>query len=235
MLGSPEVLLLRPRWHLLHYSARRRCLAGARSAAAAAPGPARALPRCRHDAAARPHAARAVLAATVPRRSLASLWRLSRLLAALCSREAVPLSRVGPNGHPAGGYGAAVGPGRSRRFLQLASLNTQARPLRGRFRSQAWRRGRRRGGAAAQQEETSLTPEQVALAHRRTPGRFIAPARQVAVSHRLTATPTVRGWWRRGPSLPCEMWLAGFMCHVRCVRGFRLVRDFSWDSYIDIM
>ena len=29
--------------------------------------------------------------------------------------------------------------------------------------------------------------EQVALAHRRTPGGFIGPARQVAVSHRLTA------------------------------------------------
>ena len=42
-------------------------------------------------------------------------------------------------------------------ILRLASLNTQARPLRGRFRSQARRRGRRHGGAAAQQEET-LSP-----------------------------------------------------------------------------
>ena len=136
--------------------------------------------------------------------ALASLWRLSRLLAALCTREIVPLSRAGPNGHPTGGCGAAVGPGRSRRFLRLASLNTQARPLRGRFRSQAWRRGRRRGGAAAQQEETSLTPEQVALAHRRTPGRFIAPARQVAVSHRLTAR-CQSGGVGAAPSTVCDV------------------------------
>ena len=148
---------------------------------------------------------------------------LSRLLAALCTREVVPLSRVGPNGHPTGGCGAALGPGRSRRFLRLASLNTQARPLRGRFRSQAWRRGRRRGGAAAQQEETSLTPEQVALAHRRTPGRFIAPARQVAVSHRLTARCQDGG---KAP-LRCEMWMGSGLdaradCGVRCavLRGF---------------
>ena len=187
MLGSREVLLLRPRWHPLHYSARRRYLAGARSAAAAAPGPARALPRRRHDAAARPHAARAVLAAAVPRRRCSvSLWRALQAAgcavhSGYCAAEPRRAQRT-PNGRLRCGCGARpkspILTARLSEHPGAASSRPVPQP------SVALRAATRRRSSAARRNVVDSRTGRVS-AHRRTPGRFIAPARQVAVSRTI--------------------------------------------------